>query len=320
MPAVTVITATYNRATLLPRAIESVLAQTYQDWELIIVDDGSTDGTPEVGAAAQQRDRRIRMVRGSHRGLAAARNTGLAHAQGRYVAFLDDDDIVLPGKLAHQVQVLEHRPELGFIYSLVRHEDTQGRTFNVPREPGRAFNDLFQGQAPYVHGVLVRRSAIERAGGFRDHLPFCEDYDLWLRIAAAAPFDYTREVVAICYRHPGNMSRAVASLAEVELSVLAEILEWRRLGVPAAMRRRRLALLSYDIARRRFDGGDYQRAAAAFFRAVCWRPDVGLLARAYRSQPRQGSLRKLLKPYLAIPYCALRCAVPHRAGAAEAVR
>lgn len=308
-PSVSVIVATYNRAELLPRAVDSVLAQTYTDWELLIIDDGSSDGTFEVAEAYQQRDRRIRLVQAGHRGLAGARNVGLQHAQGRYVAFLDDDDVFLKEKLMRQSTVLDRRPELGFVYSLVQHRDDRGRVFDVPKDPGATFLDLFEGRAPYVHGVLARRDVIDQVGRFREHLPCIEDYDLWLRMAAVAPFDFTRDMVAICHRHAGNMSRDIRRMTEVSLEVLTSVTRWRQLGVPADAYRRRLGLLHYELARMLCEEGSFYRAGAEFFRAVCWRPDIGMLARAYQGQAPQHEWRRALKPYFAIPYCAVRGAI-----------
>ncbi|MBC6445214.1 MAG: glycosyltransferase family 2 protein, partial [Alphaproteobacteria bacterium GM202ARS2] len=112
-PKVSVILSTYNRASLLPQAIDSIVSQTLKDWELIIIDDGSTDSTPEIVRGFMQRDSRIFYCRHtSNRGAARARNTGLAHVRGTYVAFQDDDDVSHPERLRKQADYLDTHPQV----------------------------------------------------------------------------------------------------------------------------------------------------------------------------------------------------------------
>ena len=127
---VSIIIPTRNRAASLPRAIESVLAQTYTDWELIVVNDQSTDETAEVIAAYRAKDRRIQGVIGNREGSGLARNVGIRYSQGRYVAFLDDDDLWLPEKLAAQVEVVEQMPDVSLVFtdaSVMRGTDLERR-------------------------------------------------------------------------------------------------------------------------------------------------------------------------------------------------
>ncbi|MDP3704044.1 MAG: glycosyltransferase [Candidatus Omnitrophota bacterium] len=307
MPTASIITPTHNRATMLKEAIESVLAQTYQDWEHIIVDDGSTDGTMGLVTRYAGQDPRIRYVFRRHGGLPAARNTGLLAARGRYLAFLDDDDLFLPDKLKRQVATLEQRPELCFIYAPVYevHDNREGSRY-LPRHLGRTFAELFDGATPQVSSIMVRRACLEEVGGFDERLPHCQDYDLWLRLAARFPFDYLTDPVGVYRRHRTNMSRKLIGLIASQLTILSRIRGCRALGVTAAAKRRRLATLAYQLARYQFEARQYRRAALSFFRAVGWRPDIGLLVREYAGCAPQSGLRKAVKPYAGIAYCLVR--------------
>ena len=308
MPTVSIITPTYNRAGFVGSAIEHILAQSFQDWELIVVDDGSTDATPEVVEAYRRRDPRIRSVRQANAGLPAARNAGLRVARGEYVAFLDDDDRFLPEKLERQLPLLRQRPELGFVYGPVwmQYEGETCVRKQVPEQLEDKYANLFERNLAQVCSVLARRSAIEAVGGFNERQPRCADYDLWLRLAARFPFDYTTEPVGVYHRHPRNMSaNAVAMLAE-HLAILRGVIGWKRLGVSASLRRRTLATTSYQLARHQLEAGRFLGAAESFLRAACWRPDIGVLAKPQQGIATQGLLRRAVKPYAGIAYCLMR--------------
>uniref|UniRef100_A0A7C3ZB38 Glycosyltransferase family 2 protein n=1 Tax=Desulfobacca acetoxidans TaxID=60893 RepID=A0A7C3ZB38_9BACT len=180
---VSVIIPTYNRAAWVVEAVTSVLAQTYQDFELVVVDDGSTDTTP---AALARFDGRIKVLRReTRRGVSAARNLGAAAAAGEWLAFLDSDDLWLPEKLARQVEYLRHHPDL-LICQTGETWIRNGVRVNPPLACRKAAGDLF---LPSLRRCLVSPSAVmltrrlfHDLGGFDETLPAAEDYDLWLRI------------------------------------------------------------------------------------------------------------------------------------------
>ncbi len=191
-PRFTVVMAAFNAAATVRSAIESVLAQTNSDLELIVVDDGSTDGTAE--AVARVGDPRVRYTSQPNRGPAAARNTGIAQARGAYVAFLDSDDLLLPSYLERSEAALRSTPGAGFAYGdayvfddftgKVRRRSAMAR--NRPPEPppvDRAafLLELLQRNFIYV-AVTVPREVLDRVGGFDESLKGPEDYELWLRI------------------------------------------------------------------------------------------------------------------------------------------
>ena len=229
MPQVSVIIPTYNRADLLRQAIESVLAQTYRDFEIIVADDGSTDQTADVVA---QFGGAVTCISLPHRGLpAATRNGGLRAACGELIAFLDSDDLFFPHKLALQVAALETHSEVGMVYSNGRffRDDPDQPTGHVqdglPTPSGRIFADLLRGNMLAPPVVLIRRACLDRVGPFDEQPDFHvgEDFDLWLRIAAEFPVLYVPGDVAAIRRHSQSISHDVAVLRSRALQVLAKM-------------------------------------------------------------------------------------------------
>jgi glycosyltransferase involved in cell wall biosynthesis len=229
MPRVSIIIPTYNRAGLLRQAIESVLAQTYRDFETVVADDGSTDDTAQVIAGY---GRAVTHVPLPHLGQpAATRNSGLRVAQGEYIAFLDSDDLFLPDKLARQVPALEADPTIGMVYSnglYFRHDPKQPTGHvqdGLPTPSGQIFADLLRGNMLAPPVVLIRRSCLERVGPFDERPDFraVEDFDLWLRVAAGFPVLYVPGDVAAIRRHSQSISRDVTVLRSRALQVLAKM-------------------------------------------------------------------------------------------------
>lgn len=206
---VSVVMPAYNAERFVAEAIESVLAQTHQDLELIVVDDGSTDRTAAVVASFGAR---VRCVRQQNARQAAARNRGVREATGDYLAFIDADDLWRPEKLAKQLRVLEADPSLGFVYCNVDHVDEDGR-FVCPRPgavKGRALEPILMGEP--IGGLcgstlLISRARFAEIGPFDVDLPPCEDTDFWVRVAARYPLDYVDEALVRHRLHGGNDSR-----------------------------------------------------------------------------------------------------------------
>jgi glycosyltransferase involved in cell wall biosynthesis len=178
MPAVT-----YNRAPWVPEAVASVLAQTYRYFEVLVVDDGSTDATLEVLAPFFREIIFLRHPR--RRGVSAARNAGVQAARGGWLAFLDSDDLWLPEKLACQIRFLAANPWL----NICQTEEIwlrRGQRVNPPvthrKVGGHIFLPSLQRCLVSPSAVMLRRSLFEAAGGFDERLPAAEDYDLWLRL------------------------------------------------------------------------------------------------------------------------------------------
>lgn len=188
MARLSVIIPTHNRAEWLPGAVDSVLDQGVNDLELIVVDDGSEDDSE---AALGNQRKKLRYIRTKYGGVAAARNRGIAAANGEFIAFLDSDDRFVPGKLARQVEFMAARPR-----ALISHTDEvwyrRGRFLNQKkvhaRPDGYIFSQCLSRCCVGMSTVMVRPRFFELVGGFDPSYPCCEDYELWLRAAVILPF------------------------------------------------------------------------------------------------------------------------------------
>lgn len=182
-PKVSVIVPVYNQAAYVAEAIQSVIKQTSPNWEMVVVDDGSTDSTAEV--VAQFDDPRIHYLFQANRGLPGARNTGITHSSGEYLAFLDADDLYHPDKLTVQVAHLDQNPEIGLSYTSRIGIDHQGNQLTLYRAPEEvSLRELVLGFPFTINDLLVRRHWVEGIGNFDESfLLNSEDRDLYLRLA-----------------------------------------------------------------------------------------------------------------------------------------
>jgi glycosyltransferase involved in cell wall biosynthesis len=199
MPTVSVIIPTYQRAHWVSEAIESVLAQTYKDYEIIVVNDGSTDNTAEV---LNQFQGKIKIIEQENKGVSAARNIAIRNSQGQYIAFLDDDDIWLPSKLEKQILILESNDKIGLLYSDLFYFNEQGtfpntKSQNYPIHTACISWMLFLNWnmriCPEPSTVVVSKQTLDEIGVFDETLMSCEDYDLWLRISEKWLVHYLNE-------------------------------------------------------------------------------------------------------------------------------
>jgi glycosyltransferase involved in cell wall biosynthesis len=209
MPKVSIIIPTYNRLPMLKEAVDSVLAQGFEDMELIIADDGSTDGTAE---AMKKYGGRIKMIRHSeNKGVSAARNRGILQARGRYIAFLDSDDLWVKGKLKIQIAFLDENPHYPVCYTdeiWIR----RGKRVNPMLKHSKYSGWIFEKCLPLCiispSSVMMRKTLFSKVGLFDEALPVCEDYDLWLRISARFPiFFINRKLIIKRGGHPDQLSQ-----------------------------------------------------------------------------------------------------------------
>ncbi len=219
MPKISVIMPVYNGELFVGQAIDSLLSQTFQDWELIVVDDGSTDGTSQI--LGQYTDSRIRIIRQKNRGEAGARNTGLDHMSGEYMAFLDADDLYLPNALSDMNSYLDQHPQYGSVFSDGHICDHQGNELMhlTDIRPG-----IFTGKI--LDPVVISSSVISvpvctmtRVSSIRDHaLHFDEkdnligtDWDFWIRLAVHVEFGYLDKLTCKYRIHETNITRVYGS-------------------------------------------------------------------------------------------------------------
>jgi len=206
-PIVSVIIPTYNRAHLIGRSIQSVLNQTYQDFEIIVVDDGSTDNTEDIIKKFQKKDERIKYIKNEkNKGGSAARNTGIKAARGKYIAFLDSDDEWMKRKLEKQVRNIEKSTisasisYCGFIRST-----KEGFQFFCPAKRGNLYYlQLYKAYISPTSAVMVKRKCFDFVGFFDETLPARQDYDMWLRLSKRYLFDYISEPLVKIYDNVGG--------------------------------------------------------------------------------------------------------------------
>lgn len=210
-PKVSIILPTFNRKHLLARSINSVLSQTYKEFELIVINDGSTDETDEL--MRNYRDKRIRYIRHQkNMGGPVARNTGILKALGSYIAFQDDDDEWFPDKLKKQVTLLDlARQEVGVVYTgFWRIEKNKKKTYipskYVTKKNGRVHEELLRGNFITTQSMLIRKECFKKAGMFDESLPRQQDWDLVLRISKYYEFKCIDEPLFISYYQPLSIS------------------------------------------------------------------------------------------------------------------
>lgn len=294
-PIVSVILPTYDRLPLLRKAVASVAGQTFSDWELIVVDDGSTDGTREYLEAID--DRRVRPIGLEHRGITSARNAGLRLACGEWVAFHDSDDLWLPGKLELQLRRLAVQPACRWSYTGYSLIDTEGAPLpersNLlpPPVSGYILEPVLRFEvSTAVPTMLVQRSLIEEIGGFDATMLFLSDYDFILRLAARSEVCALSETLALVREHPG---RTTAHLRDADLYADQEH-SFRKAAAAATNRKLRvlclrqcavqLARQAAALSREGSHGAAFATLARAVritpFRKTIWRTAAGCAARA----------------------------------------
>jgi len=273
---VSLIIATFNHARFLDAAIDSALAQTLGAVDVIVVDDGSTDDTPAVLARYAGR---VRVLRQPNRGLAAARNAGLAAARGTYVAFLDADDVMASTKLAAQLAVLERSPTIGWTYCDVLIETVATRTTVTASErfgygaralDGWLFPELIHGNFIPAIAPMIRRTALDAAGGFDERLTALEDWDMWLRLSLIAEARYTPAVLVTYRIRPGGMSEDRARMDRNRFCVLDKINRTRPVALESlgSVGRRLIADTHNWLGKEAYASGDWSEARRRFAASV----------------------------------------------------
>ena len=221
MSKVSVIIPVYNTGEIIKETIASVMKQTFRDFEIIIVDDGSSDNT--VSLIDDQDNPAIRIIRQENTGIAGARNRGIAEANGEYLAFLDHDDIFLPEKLQCQVELLDKDPELALVYSPV---ETFGNTDVKIPDYELISGDVFcsileQNKIHSASCIMIRRSFIEKYGIlFRQEFAPCDDWDFYLRLSRHCRFANTGKALVRYRLHDGNESNNFEKMYRAGIRVL----------------------------------------------------------------------------------------------------
>jgi glycosyltransferase involved in cell wall biosynthesis len=270
MPEVSVIIPSYNCAKYLTEAVDSVLSQTFRDFEVLVVDDGSTDNTEAIASNYVEP---VRYIRQQNSGVAEARNRGIKESRGRYVAFLDADDTWRRDKLEVQVKALSENPAYRACYTAFTVVSPNLIPLSVMRScrRGTALEDLLtRGNViGSICSVVCERSLFETTGGFDPSLSQCADWDMWVRMSALTEFLYL-DIPLVTYRqHAANMSRNAPLLERDSLSVLQKGFDMPSLGNGLRRKRRAAFARNYMVlAGTYFHAGMYTDSAACAARSV----------------------------------------------------
>lgn len=294
---VSVVIPTFNCADFLVQAVRSVLAQTYPDFEIIVVDDASTDDTESALLPFGNRVRYIRQERG---GPSAARNRGILQAQGELIAFLDADDLWRPTKLARQIDYVKYHPEAVLVYTDFTRGPRPGSNNESrlqvfkPRDSADAFHALLDENFIATPTVVVRREALAQSGLFDPTLKGSEDFDLWLRLAgepgcvSARRFGFVNEILVDVRQHAANTSRSVEFTREQIRAARIMLARWGDDPEAVRLLRRRLGICSWNLAFAEQCRGRYSEARSAYWSSAryAWsaRPSALRLFRHWKAR------------------------------------
>lgn len=293
-PVVSAIVPTYNAERFLAQALDSALAQSLRDIEVVVVDDGSTDSSGAIADRyAAENPGVVRVIHQSNQGLCHARNAAVAAARGRYFALLDADDVWLPHHLEDSVAELERRGDLALVHADIERIDVNGKSLGRnSRQWDRVGDDAFV--ALYLRRehvccptAVFRREAVEAVGAFDERFNRlgCEDRDLWLRIAAVAPIAFIPDIHAHYRLHGSNMSTNFDKMRQARIRLVDKFSTTLR-GKP--LRRRALAAVDCNLGDELMDARQPRAAFNAYARAFAIRP--------VEQNAVKGMLRCLLKP------------------------
>lgn len=289
IPRVSVVMPAYNTAAYIAESIDSVLEQDYPDLELIVVDDGSTDGTLEIVRGYGER---LTLLVQHNQGAAVARNAGIAAAAGEYIAFIDSDDVWLPGKIRAQVAHMERHPDIGMTFTAWYNWKPEasgafrrpaGATSPFPKDPsageliargsGWLYNRLLFGSLPHTITVMMRRGLVERIGPFDPDLKRGQDYDYWLRASRLTEIHQLNLVTALYRLHgEGCITHYPGTNYEYEV-IRKAIQRWGLVGPKGEKTsrraiRKRLAQTCFSFGYHHYWGGDAKLAVRAFAQSV----------------------------------------------------
>ena len=297
-PKVSIIIPTYNRAHFICESIDSALAQTFKDIEIIVVDDGSTDNTREV--VGKYGDQVQYIYQQDNVGPPGAMNIGIRNSKGEYYVILGDDDALMPDMLEKHVEVLDKDPNVAFVCAGTYFVDVNGEIYKTSKDGRtreRSFKSLLFSNFVWHLTAMVRRSISEEMGHFDENLQTTHDHDLWIRMSIKYPFEYTDASLAKFRRHPGNFSKTLGLHLEDHLAILNKpvvrerltFLEWAKLR----------AVNYYKFAMFYARMGEHFNASCCYWLAVLNYPLVGISFWTHETKKIRFSLPyRILKPYI----------------------
>lgn len=275
MPKVSVVIPAYNAMTYLPATLESVLGQTFTDFEVLIVNDGSGDRIVEWAEGVT--DARVKLISQVNQGVSAARNTGIAHAQGEYVAFVDADDLWEATKLEKQVRCLDENLDAGLVYTWTALIDSEGLPTGriyASHAQGNVWQQLIEDDMISTgSSTMVRRGCFDVAGLFDPSLAFAEDLDMWLRIAWHYPFAVVKEPLTLYRQHMNNVTKNRQKMIQSLRKVIEKAFENVELDL-LHLRNRAYVSVFLGSAWTAIDEGDYLQAIHYRTLAVLQNPQI----------------------------------------------
>ena len=263
---ISVIIPTYNRANMLGPAIDSVLMQTFQDYEIIVVDDGSIDETPPI---LDNFSGQIRTICQQNSGPAKARNVGIEAAQGEFIAFLDSDDLWLPEKLAKQIDLMNLHPAVGFCYTQCFDEKDGNRKLGTSRK--QSFDELLTAWSRILtSSVLIKKTSLAEVGGFNEQLRGAEDFECWLRLLQKYDGVFLDEPLIVKRLHDANLAMNKTEHVRHRVYIFRELLPQMGLGKEyQPLLKAGQSYFSYLHADYLHHDGKYQAAYAAYIKLLC---------------------------------------------------
>ncbi len=305
MPKVSVIIPTYNREQFIVRAINSVLSQIYRDFEIIIVDDGSTDHTKNI---LDQFNGKIKYIYQDNQGVSAARNRGIQESSGQYIAFLDSDDYWVPEKLTLQVDVLEKNPHIGIVYARMPILNEKGEKVGLKpaRISGKNFKELMEvwGDLP-TSTVMTRKECFNKAGMFDASLPPMEDIDMWIRISRFYDlYEIENKVLAYYHRHSEQITADKVKVYTGLIKIYTKILK-NFDDAPQLLMIKRIAQNRYMLSRTYYDKKNYNEALMNLIEGLRLYPLIGILFFNEKDNIFV-KFSKIVKPYVYYCLCFLR--------------
>ncbi len=273
-PKVSVIIPVYNAESFIEETLESALAQTYKNIEIIVVNDGSTDGSykkikPYLPS--------IKYISQENKGVSSARNNGIRQSKGELIAFLDSDDVWVPEKLQIQVEYLNENKNTAFVHSNIKYINESSQLISpetdfVPGISGMCFRELFEGNKIATSTVVIRKDCLERVGYFTENITFAEDYELWLKMAKHFPIGYLdqpllRYRVHLANATVCNQGNEEYYLLKVILNVLNEYSDARKI-LGRKLVNERLFELTYAAALNYSRQNNRSESVRHFFRAM----------------------------------------------------
>ena len=306
LPLVSAIVPAYNAARFITPTLESILSQTYQNIEVIVVDDGSKDETPEIVRQFAAKDSRVTLIQQANAGVAAARNCAIQNSKGEFVAAIDADDIWYPQKIEKQIQcMLQADPEVGLVYTWSAHIDEEGAFtggLNAGDREGSILMDLVyrdfigNGSVP-----LFRRTCLEKIGGYNKSLrdrgaQGCEDWDIALRVAELYEFRVVPEIL-VGYRQAFGSMSSLGTVMEQSYHLTVEYIKRKHPEIPEIIYRWSQAEFYYYLAQGARQGGNQWRALTCMLKAAKLDPETILKRRLF--------YRSLLAMLLSFPFQAI---------------